>query len=89
MAQEKRSELMYEFHGTIIIFLLSHFVIKIINHILSRRHKPILTCPKLIHKEGNSLTGNKNVCVYSEMLTSAAQEKAATNCQASPYGQQE
>lgn len=39
MAQEKRKELMYEFHGTIIIFLLSHFVIKIINHILSGRHK--------------------------------------------------
>jgi hypothetical protein len=69
MAHERRKELMYEFHGTIIIFLLSHFVIKIINCILSRRHKPILTCPKLIHKEGNSLLGKK-FCVYYEMPTS-------------------
>lgn len=72
MAQEKRKELMYEFHGTIIIFLLSHFVIKIINRILSSRHKPILPCPKLIHKEGNSFLGEK-VCVYFEMLTSVVQ----------------
>lgn len=59
MAQEKRKELMYEFHGTIIIFLLSHFVIKIINHIFSSRHMPMLTCPKLIRKEGNSLLGGE------------------------------
>lgn len=74
MAQEKRKELMYEFHGTIIIFLLSHFVIKIIHRILSRRHKPVLTCPKLIHKEGNSLLEEKKkVCVYFEVLTSVVQ----------------
>lgn len=72
MAQERRKELMYEFHGTIIIFLLSHFVIKIINHIRSRRYKPIVTCPKLIHKEGNSILGGK-VCVYFEMPTSVVQ----------------
>lgn len=72
MAQEKRKELMYEFHGTIIIFLLSHFVIKIINHVVSSRHKPMLTCPNLIHREGNSLLRGK-VCVYFEMLTSIVQ----------------
>lgn len=71
MAQERRKELMYEFHGSIIIFLLSYFVIKIINYTLSRRHKSILTCPKLIRK-GNSILGEK-VCVYFEMPTSVAQ----------------
>lgn len=36
MAHERREELMYEFLGTIIIFLLNHLVIKIISHILSK-----------------------------------------------------
>lgn len=63
MAHERREELMYEFPGTIIIFLLNHFVIKIISPTLSRRHKPMLACPKLTHREENSLRGEKFVFV--------------------------
>ena len=57
MAQERRKEPTYEFQGTISIFFLSHFVIKIINHILSKRHKPVLTWSKLTHEEGQSILG--------------------------------
>lgn len=64
MAHERREELMYDFPGTIIIFLLNHFVIKkIISHTLSRRYRPMLACPKLTHREENSLGGEKFVFV--------------------------
>lgn len=61
MAHERREELMYEFPGTITVFLLNHFVIKIISHTLSRRHKVTLACPKPMHREENSLWGEKFV----------------------------
>lgn len=61
MAQERWKEPMYEFHDTIIIF--KSFCYKIINHLHSRRYKPILACPTLIHKEGNSLLGKKFVFI--------------------------
>lgn len=63
MAHERREELMYEFPGRIIIFLLNHFVIKIISRTLSRRHKPMLAYPKLTHREENSLRREKFVFV--------------------------
>lgn len=75
---------MCEFHATIIIFLWSHFVTKIINYTLSRRHKPIPTCPKLIHNEGSSILGEK-VCVYFEIPTSAVQQKSTVNCHAGSF----
>lgn len=76
-AQERRQELMYDFHDTIIIFLLSHFVIKIRSHTPSKRHKPAQTCPKRIHKGGNSNLGEKCVFIvkYQHLLCSEKQEQ--------------